>query len=63
MWIKSKEGKLINLDRVDTIEINPVNSIICKFGDGRACLGSFKTGDEARTILEDIEHELKIKVL
>ena len=63
MWIKSQEGKLVNLDKVDTIEINPINSIICKFGDKGTCLGSFKTGDEAKTILEDIEYELKIKVL
>ena len=63
MWIKSKEGKLINLDRVDTIEINHINSIICKFGDKGICLGSFKTEDEAKMILEDIEYELKIKIL
>lgn len=60
MWIKSKEGKLINLDRVDTIEINPINSIICKFGDKGICLGSYKTLGEANRVLNSLQEELEI---
>lgn len=60
MWIKSKEGKLINLDRVDTIEINHINSIICKFGDKGICLGSYRTLEEAEKILSSLQEELEV---
>jgi len=59
MWIKSDEGKLINLDRVDTIEINPLNSIICKIGDKGICLGSYKSEAQAKATLNDLQEVLK----
>lgn len=60
MWIKFQEGKLINLDRVDTIEINPLNSILCKFGNKGICLGSYRTMEEAEKILSSLQEELEV---
>lgn len=63
MWIKSKEGKLINLDRVDTIEVNPLNSIICKIGDRGVCLDSFKTSEDAMESFNVLQEVLKANEL
>ena len=63
MWIKTKEGKLINLDRVDTIEINPINSIICKFENKGICLGNFETSEDAEEVFNVLQEVLKANEL
>lgn len=59
MWIKSDDGRLINLNRVDTIEINPVNSIICKINGKGISLSNCKTLEEAEKTLNLLREVLK----
>lgn len=59
MWIKSDQGKLVNLNRVDTIEINPVNSVICRMGEKGVCLSNYETFEDAEKTLNLLQEVLK----
>lgn len=55
MWLETQNGKVINLDNADTIEINPFFSIICKFGEKAIVLGSYSSQQKAENALRFIK--------
>lgn len=54
MWVKMVSGDYINLDKVNTVIINPYNAIVCKFDDSTMVLGNFTDREKAETVLKSM---------
>ena len=54
MWVKTKSGDYINLDKVNSITINPYNAVVCKFDNSTMTLGNFSSRWEAEDVLGGI---------
>lgn len=55
MWIRTQnKDKFINLDNVDSIEITPINSVICRIGDKGHVLGTYNSFDNAEQVVEGL---------
>jgi len=61
MWVKTKSGDYVNLDKVNTITINPYNAIVCRFHNSSIILGNFANRDEVETVLKDIFENVAYK--
>ena len=55
MWAQTEtKDKFVNLDKINSIEINPMNSVVCKIGDKGYIIGNYKSFDDAEQAINKL---------
>ena len=59
MWVEvQNRNTLINLERVDILEVGIHNSIVCKYGEKSVTLGNFSSKEKAERVLNEMKYNV-----